>query len=470
MLLKKASIVSVLALAVGVSAVGAASAATVTKASAVQVSDSTYIVNGISVNLKTFFEKNKTIVSVRDLGVSLGASFQVTKDTIQLKLNSHTVELKLNSNVINVDGAEQQLTVPVKSVAGTTYVELKASVEALGAHFAKDASGTTWIDANLLANVDQIQWVDATRFIASQENESGRADFLVDAQTGKYKQLRISEGASELVVAPNGEKAAYTSASGEIYVISFGAYNAAQVSEDNSIKTELVWSADSSSIYFLQGDKGSVIAKLDPRTKGITKIVDDKVDYKANLEVSTDGKSFTYTVTKPGAVVADSSKPVESDDVAIDMKGTEPQIYLFTVDPSVKDNKAVKLTSTADDKVFIHASPDTSSVSYVSISNDDDAKSILNTVGKDAVVKTLFKEKDVYQATLSGGKWYLLTEGSGTNNFVYSLDPATGAAVQLYTLSDSVTEIVVKEGAPFAVINNGRVFLDINGHWKPTSL
>ena len=58
-------------------------------------------------------------------------------------------------------------------------------------------------------------------------------------------------------------------------------------------------------------------------------MLDDKVDYKSNLSVSADGRIFIYTVIKPGAVTADGSKPVDSDDVAIDMTGTEPQVYSF---------------------------------------------------------------------------------------------------------------------------------------------
>jgi hypothetical protein len=466
MLLKKASIVSVLALAVGVSAVSAVSAATVTKASAVQVTNSTYIVNGVSGKISTFVEKSKILVSVKELSGKLGATLQVVKGGVQATLNGHTVELLLNSNTIKVDGVKQQLTVPVKAVNGTTYVELKTYVQALGAQFTKDASGTTWIDANLLANVDHIQWVDSTSLIASQENETGRVDFLVNAQTGKYQQLLDAADASELVVAPNGTKAAYTNADGEVFVIDLSTKVSTKVSSDINIKPELVWSSDGSSLFFLQGDKGTVINKLDLATGTISKVLDDKVDYKTNLDVSTDGKIFTYTITKPGAVVADASKPVENDDVTIDMKGTEPQVYLF--DSSVTDGKPVQLTTSADDKVFIHAAADGSNVSYVSVS-DTGVRSTLNTVYKDKNSKIVFSEKDVYQAVLSGGKWYLLTAGDANNQFIYEVDLATGNAKKLYTVSEAVSDIVVKAGAPVAVIANGHVLVDVNGHWKPTT-
>ncbi len=470
MVLKKASLATVLALTVGAASVGAVSAATATAASTTQLASSAYFVNGTAVQLGTIAEKGKTLVSLRDLSSKLGVKVHVESGAILAKLNGHTVELKSGSGVLKVDGAEQKLDVAVKNVKGITYVELQAYVEALGASLYKDETGTIWIDAKLLANVDRIQWVDAQRYIASQETESGRADYLVEATTGKYRLLDIAADASDLVLSPNGDKAAYTNANGQVSVLDLTKISRpVVVSNDTNIKPELVWSADGKSIFFLQGDKGSVIAKLDPEINKITKILDDKVDYKANLEVSADGKTFTYTVTKPGSVVADGSKPVEADDVAIDMKGMEPQIYQFTVDPTVKENKAVQLTASADDKVFVHAAADASSVVYVSVSGDAAAKSTLVQVGKDKKTAPLYNEQDVYQAEYSGGKWYLLTEGDGTNPFVYEVDPAAGSAKQLHTLSEDVSEIFVKEGAPLAVIRDGRVFLDQNGHWKPVS-
>jgi hypothetical protein len=471
MLLKRASIVSVLALTVGVSAASAVSAATVTKASAVQVTNSTYIVNGVSAKISTFLEKGKTLVSVKELSGKLGASLQAVKGGVQATLNGHTVELKTNSNVIKVDGADQQLTVPVKAVNGTTYVELKAYVQALGAQFAQDASRMTWIDANLLANVDHIQWADSMSFIASQENETGRVDFLVNAQTGKYQQLLDAADASELVVAPNGTKAAYTNAAGEVFVIDLNTKVSTKVSTDTNIKTELVWSADGSSLFFLQGDKGTVINKLDLATGTISTVLDDKVDYKANLDVSADGKTFNYTVAVQPKVTDPGATPdtvLKDDGLAIDASTDVMSIYQFVIDPSIKDNKPVRLTTSADDKVFIHAAANGSSVTYVSVS-DTGVKSTLNTVYKDKNSKIVFSDKDVYQAVQSGGIWYLLTEGTDSNQFIYEIDSATGAAKLLRTVSEAVSEIVVKAGAPLAVIANGHVLVDVNGHWKPTT-
>jgi dipeptidyl aminopeptidase/acylaminoacyl peptidase len=468
MSLKKASIISVLALAVSVSAVSAVSAAPVsTKVSVVAAKSLSYTINGSAVNLDTLFQNGKTLVSLRGLSTKLGAKLQtVGKNVIQATLNGHTVELQADSSSIKVDGTAQKLTVPVKSIKGTTYVELKAFVEALGGNFTKDKSGLIWIDANLLGNVDHIQWANATKFIASQENETGRVDFLINAQTGEYEQLLVATDDSDLVVSPSGAKAAYTNAVGEIFVIDLNTKAATKVSSDNNIMPELVWSSDSSALYFLQGDKGSLIAKIDLATSTITKVLEDKVDYKANLGVSANGNLFTYTVTKPGAIVDGANKATDEEDFTINVAGTEPQIYLF--DASVKDGKPAQLTTASDDKVFIEASMDGANVYYVSIGADEASKATLVAVSKDKVVKTLFADQDVFSATFSDGKWYLLTSGTGTNQNIYEVEPSTGVSKLLYTVGEGVTDLIVKAGT-VVVINNGKTFVNVNGLWKPTT-
>ncbi|WEK53225.1 MAG: stalk domain-containing protein [Candidatus Cohnella colombiensis] len=467
MFLKKASIVSVLALAVGVSSVSAVSAATATKAANVQVMQSSYIVNGKAINLRSIQVNGVKQVSLRDLSVKLGADLTVvSKGSYTVELNNHLVELKSGSKAIKVDGNSEELSTPVTFAQSSAYVNPQELAEALGANYAEDASGAIWIDANLLGNVSHVQWADANRIIASQETEDGRIDYLVNVQTGQYfKLLNVAEG-SDLVVSPSGTLAAFTDVSGQVFLIDLNTRLSWKVSKDDSIKPELVWAADSKSIYFLQGDKGTVIAKLDLATAEIKTILSDKVDYKSNLKVSTDGKVFTYAITKPGAVVADSNAPVDNDDVTIDMKGTEPQLFVYTVDPSIKDNKAVQLTTGTDDKVFIEASADGNNVYYVSVSETADNATLV-AVNKDKTTKTLFADADIYEATFSHGKWTLLTAGANNGQSIIQVDATTGAKTQLYTVDESVSEIIVKDGAPVIIVKDGQVFVNTNGLWKP---
>lgn len=454
MFLSKASIVTVIAAAALATTASAANAATKPVTQAVEVASSVYTINGVSANIRTFVAEGKTQAALWELSGKLGASVDARSDGYTVTLNGNSLDLQLNVNV--------------KKVAGVPYVELESFLQSLGALIESDATGTTWIDAKLLGEVDRVQWLDANRLIASRDTEDGRIDYLVDAKTGRYAKLNLAPGASELVVAPNGQVAAYTNAAGEIHIIALGSHLTMKVSSDTSIKPELVWSADSKTIYFLQGDKGTVVSSLDLKSEKMSTVFEDKVDYKANLGVSADGKTFTYTVTKPGAVVADANKPVEDDDVAIDTKGTEPQLFAYTVNPSVKDNKAVQLTSTATNKVFFAPAADGSSVTFVNVGSDDAAQSTLVKVAKDKTVKTVFDQADIYEAAQSGSSIILLTAGEGDNQAIYEID-AAGNSKLLYKVSGDVTDIIAKNGA-LAIIENGRVYVNVSGHWKPTTL
>ena len=321
-------------------------------------------------------------------------------------------------------------------------------------------TGKVWVDAVRKIQVDQASWIDAGHLLASQITDNGRIDYIVDAANGNYKQLMDSTEASDLTVAPNGMKAAYTDQSGAVYIVDFANNSTIELTSDTTIKPELVWSADSSSIYFLQGDKGSVIAKLSADGT-ISKVLDDKVDYKSNLTVSADGKSFIYTVIKPGAVTADGSKPVDSDDVTIDMTGTEPQLYSF--DSSVKDGKPVKLTTTADDKIFVGANVDASKAIYVSV--EDNKPSSLISAAKDSTVTKLIDDKDVLQAVIAGDVVYALVDGASEES-IYEINLTSGAKKLVANVPADVSEVIAAPGGLLAIVQDGKVLVSHNGAWK----
>lgn len=327
-------------------------------------------------------------------------------------------------------------------------------------------SGAAAVEAgnsSLLEKVDRIQWANASRLIASKDTENGREDYLINVNTGGFVKVKLVADASDLVVNPQGTAAAYTNAAGEIYLVSLVARLGYKLSTDTSIKPELVWAADGKSLYFLQGDKGSVISQISIPDGVITKVLDDKVDYKANLGVSADGKTFTYTVTKPGSVVADANKPVENDDVTIDMKGTEPQLFSYTL----KAAKPVQLTTTTDDKVFFVPAADGSRVAYVSVSADEAAKSTVVTVSQDKTVTTLFDKADVFEAEQSGNNLIVFAAGEGDKQAIYEVD-AAGNSKALYSVSAEVTDVEAKDGS-VAIVENGIVYVISNGEWKPVT-
>ncbi|RAP77678.1 stalk domain-containing protein [Paenibacillus montanisoli] len=464
MSMKKTLMISALAAALGTSAAGAASAAAAPNATTVDL-----MINDQAIHVRSIQAGSQALYSLRDLGAAAGALFEVNvKAGVTAYFNNQAIELHAGSNAALVDGEPLDLLQAVQSVNGSYYVSLEDFVSAFGLDAFQDASGKISIDAIGKVHADNIRWLNADHLLAAQLTEEGRIDYIVDARTGAYKKLINAGDASELTVAPNGQAAAYTNNDGIVFVIDLTKkfLTPKAISSDNSIKPELVWSADSKSIFFLQGDKGSVIAKMNVADGKISKVLDDKVDYKAGLAVSADGTKFYYTVTKPGAVTADANKPVEEDDVNIDNTGTEPQIYYFDAS-AMKDGKAVKLTSLTDDKVFVGAAADGSKAYYVSV--EENKPSSLVAVAADKTVTKVIGNKDVLQATIAGDKIYALTDAANGVEVV-EVTLATGAVASLGSVEGNVSEVVAAAGTPTAFVIDDAVYVNWNGTLKKVTI
>ncbi len=457
--MKKTLMISALAAALSTTAAGAVSAATAPNAKTVDL-----MINDQAVNVRSIQAGSEALYSLRDLGAAAGALFEVNvKAGVTAYFNNHAIELHAGSNAAIVDGEPLDLLQAVQSVNGSYYVSLEDFVTAFCLESFENETGQIAIDAIGKIHADNIRWLNADQLLAGSLSEEGRIDYIVDAHTGAYKKLVNAGDASELSVAPNGQAAAYTNNEGIVFVIDLTAKRPAPkaISSDNSIKPELVWSADSKSIFFLQGDKGSVIAKINVADGAISKVLDDKVDYKSGLSVSEDGKKFYYTVIKPGAVTADANKPVEEDDVAIDNTGTEPHIYYF--DASTMKDKAVKLTASTDDKVFVGAAADGSKAYYVSV--EDNKPSSLVAVAADKTVTKVIGNKDVLAATIAGDKIYALADNA-TGVEVISVTIATGATASLGAVEGNVSEVVASAGTPTAFVIDDAVYVNWNGTLK----
>lgn len=436
--MKKAVVISVLATAIGAAAVTPVMAqSAVQTAQAVQVGSITVSINGNSVAIRTIDAQGVTLASVRDLAKALEASLNVSGSTITVQLNHNVVKL---SNAVTVNG--------------TAFVEPVSFLGKLGAGY----SNGNITSIKFLENVDQVTWVNASKLIASITGENGREDYLVDAATGKNELLLTSSDTSELIVSPDGSKAAYSEEDGTVNVIDLSTKQSTKVSTDTSIKNEMVFSADGSSIFFFQGDKNSVICKLSLADGSVTKVLEDKVDYKANLTVSADGTKVAYFQIKQ-PVVKNDATDVSKDDVTIDPTGTETQAFFY--DSAKGDNKPVQLTKDASDKAFLELSADGSKVYYVSIS-DDNAGSVASVNTATLAATNLYNAEDVYQLNQADGKLILLT-AKGDANSINALDPATGTASKLYGVSDAVSELIVSGKGNIAAISNGQLAVPVNG-------
>lgn len=460
--MKKVLVVSMVATVLGTSAVSAVSAAPAVKpaANAAQVQNSTLTINGNSVVVRSIVKNGETLVSLRDVIKAIGAQAEVHSGTTVIKLNDHSVTLQNNSKQIIVDDVKVNLNQPVTIIGGTSYIALRPLVSGVGGTIVKRNGLLEISTVSLIDEVENPRFAGADKLIVSKSDNNGRNDYLVNTTSGKYELLLTTDGGSDLVISPSGDQAAYTNAEGAVYVIDLNTKASKLITSDSSIKPELVWSADGSAIYFLQGDKGSVIAKLNLADGAITKVVEDKVDYKENLNVSADGKKFIYTVTTLGTVTSDTTN-VDEDNVSIDFSSNQQQIFSYNTGSSKPE--AVKLTTSTDDKVFVW-SADGQKAYYVSVPSEDGKASLLSV---DASQKStpVYTEYDVEQAILSGGILYVLAAQDDSNSVILSIDPVTGKQTKLYTVSSDVSSIAVA-GSQISVVENGRVLVQAGGSWR----
>lgn len=462
--MKKAFVVSMVTAAVSTSVVGSVSAAPEVKpVASVKVQQSSLKINGNAVSVRTIVRNGETLVSVRDLIKALSAQADVRSGTTTIKLNDHTVVLKTNSKQIIVDGKTSNMSQPMTNIEGSSYTAIRPLVSGLGGTLVRNAGAIEISMVELLEGAENPRFAGAGKMIVSKSDENGRTDYLIDTASGKYDLLLTTSGGSDLVVSPSGNKAAYSSAEGAVYVLDLNSKDSALITNDNSIKPELVWSADGSAIYFLQGDKGSVIAKLSLSNGSITKIVEDKVDYKENLSVSPDGKKFIYTVTTLGKVTSDTTN-IDEDNVSIDFSSNQVQINSFNNELS--NQKAVSLTSSTDDKVFV-VSSDGSKAYYVSVPSTDEKATLMSVDSSQRVTK-VFAENDVEQLVLHNNRLYVLAALDDTSSVIYSIDTLTGKQTKLYTVSSDVSSIAVSV-SQIAIVKNDQVFVNTDNTWKPVT-
>lgn len=466
MQMKKAMVISMIAAAISATAVTPVLAQTASNQQVLQIGNTTFTVNANPSAIRTLSDAGATLASVRDIVNAVGATLHINSDgTIVVKLGSTTIKLKSASKSITVNGTATALQHAVKTVSNTAFIEPATFVKALGGTYSTDAENPTISTIQMLNDAEQAIWISSSQLLVSKTVNAGREDYLVDAATGTYELLLASSDTSDLILSPDGRSVAYSDADGAVFAIDLNSKKSTQISKDTSIKNELQWSKDGLSLFFLQGDKNSVIAKINAADGVVTKVLDDKVDYKANLDVSADGTKFTFSVNKQPKVTADSSKDVELDDVAIDATGTEAQIFYFSILSS--DSKPVQLTKDASDKVFLTIAADGSEVTYVSVSADDASIGTLVSVdnaGK--AISTIFADKDVYQLVQSGGKLYALTADGDSTNAIYEIDTASGLSKLLQKVSDSASDLSVSSDGHLSVLIDGQLAVSVNGNWK----
>ncbi|MGN7455064.1 stalk domain-containing protein [Paenibacillus pasadenensis] len=440
-----------------VAAIGAGAA---TAVSAAEAKQATISVNGNEVIVRSIVQGGSQLLSAADLAHALGAELEVLPGGagVRVTLGDRTLLLQAGSKQIQTDEGPVALSSAVTSWKQVNYIEPGAYAAALGATWKGGADGWSIETLDLLDAVDSVQWA-GSGLIASVTTEDGRLDYIVDPATGARTQLLTSNGASELVVSPDGASAAFADADGVVRIVDLAARTMRKLGTDTSIKSNLQWAPDGKSLFFLQGDKTSVIAAISLEDGKVSKVLDDKVEYKGDLSVN--GAGLTYSVVKTGKVTADANKDVSLDDVAIDLAGTSPQ--LFDLALGAADAKPAALTKGDEDKLFIQRSA-SGTVYYVKAGDEKTISTLVSQKGEQA--KTAFDKEDVLEAVQAGSFIGILTETS-----VYVLDESTEAVTKLAAAPEGAYGLTLsKDGKRAALIADGRLqSLGADGRWTTLS-
>lgn len=301
----------------------------------------------------------------------------------------------------------------------------------------------------LLDGVNELpRWMDANTLIVTRVTDDKKADYKINVKTKAFAPVLSNDtDGAELVLAPDGKTAVFMNEANQLFTVDLATSAVKQVSEDKSMKSELQFSKDGQKLYFLQGDKTNVIASVSLADGTLTKLVDDKVEYKSSLKVSEDGTKFNYLVEKGGKLTADSpkegdDKSVEDAKIELDLSGTEPQLYAF--DTKAAEPKAVQITTAKDNKLFLDKLSDGRFV-YVSVDTEkENAAPILKVVSADGKeVKNLVADVAVLQSVqVSGDRLLVLTEAGGKKS-IYEVNATTGAKTKVADVNANTNQIYV---------------------------
>ncbi len=279
-----------------------------------EVNGSPRVIHGVTFQRASFY-------SVYDIAVSFGAAVHVDKKTNMIKItkDKRTVLFHPFSYTLNANG--KKITMPIAPLIqkGVPYADLPSVVYALGG----ESEGRFIATAGLIKGTSiQPQWVDQNTLLISRPNDS--VSLLVD--TRSRTALR-SIDQMDLVLSPDGKKAAYVDENGHLFVIDLTSNTVKPIGDDDEVKTDLVWSSDSRLLYCIYGSNNDAIAVVSVDTGVINKLLDDKVKYKTDLRLSPDGTKLLYTVANEGKTNYTDDQKTDVDSIDTTLGSGTRQIW-----------------------------------------------------------------------------------------------------------------------------------------------
>jgi Tol biopolymer transport system component len=419
----------------------------------VKASTLNVVVDGVVKKIPIIELDGVILYSLRDLSASLKMSFtfDAKTKTYTLAANGKKVSFKRDAKYIN----EVELAAPITVYNNRTYLELGPIINAVGGDVIQNETAkTTFIATKGLTEgiFTNAKWLNQNQILATSEDGSA---IILDAATRKVNR---NLGMAELVSSPNGKQGIYADENGYLFLLDYETGKTAQVSQDESFKAEFKWSADGSKIYFFQGDKNETISMLTLADGKITKLLDDKVEYKTDLVVSADGSKVLYSAAKQAVTKFTDDK--NTDVETIITEGTEPQIFSF--DLTAANAKPVAMTTTKENKFYTTLLSDGKILYLAEDVDKEDALPKLNLIAADGKTSTIVQAKQIelIKAVSNNAVYLLIAEENGSST-ISKLDVTTGKLETKLNTEEEIFDFdVTNDGEKFVVTStNGTIYM-----------
>ncbi|NQX45835.1 hypothetical protein HQN87_10870 [Paenibacillus tritici] len=445
--------------AVSVLATSSQVSAAAVKTAAAEESSTTWSINGTQVALSTINSGGYKLYSLSQVAAELGAGLVRGSSGFQLNDSKglHNVQIQAGVRSYQVDGETLEFTVAPVMHDRKIYVELTKLVTALGGELQADAR-TILSFARPAGSFDTLHWSADGGLIASQSDAESALLYKFTQTPGNYDLFTTSEGAVDYAVSADQQWGAFNDETGQLKLINLSTGVISSLGKDTSVKTDLVWSGDGKTIYFVQGDKQEKLAQISVETGEVKSLLEDKVENKSELRVSADGKSAVYIVNVTGVAKNDA----DSTEASLTVDYSKAGEQLYKLDLTTKGAKPAALTTALDNKLYPEILAG-GSVVYLSADPDGNAANTLKQIAADGTTSdiALSAEANWSKGVTTG----LIVSGTTADGstVIYSI-AGNAAPVELYRTADDVSEVSVSgDGSKLAIVSDGKVLVIQNG-------
>lgn len=411
------------------------------------ISNIEIMLDGKQVTIESVSQSNATLVNARTLTQLFGGTlnFDSKSRTLTLRRDKNRLLVNADNKFVVSNNIRQFITHAPRVVQQKYFIEINHLVRFLGGEVLADEDGNTeYTSFRLLTGAVNPHWLNANTVLVSKQGTAMFEHYLIDTATRKPTKLNISVDTENLIPSPDSKHVAYTDENSNVYVYTFETNTEKKITDDTNEKLDLQWASDLSGIFYIDGPRQNVIAKV--TLEGlISKIVDDKVDYKSDLVIHSNNTQFLYSVTKTGKTTADTTGVIENEelpdfDVNIDLKGTEPQLYTF--DSTVENATPKLLTSTTDNKTYSTLLAN-GTVAYLSTETEtEEPVTNLKLIDKDSKLTTIIlANTELTSIKLVNNKLLALGYTTDDEQFIFEIDPIRGSAKKLADLPLEITAI-----------------------------